>query len=59
MVDLRLLDLAVILDKQLDRIKLSEIISMVRDMRKWKTYVVVSEAGKVLGGCVIREHSNG
>ena len=56
MVDLRLIDLAIILDRELDRVKLKDVLAMMRDMQAWKTYVVVCEAGKVLGGCVLKEH---
>lgn len=56
MVDLRLIDLTMIMSAELQRVKLNDVLDKVRDMKTWKTYVITCEAGKVLGGCVLREH---
>ena len=58
-IDARLVDLAILISRQLPRMRLSDILGKVREEKTWKSYVISSvETGMVLGGCVLREHKS-
>ena len=57
-IDCRLIDLANLICIELPKMKLIDVISMVRDQQTWKSYVVVSESDKIIGGCIVREHQD-
>ena len=57
-IDGRLIDLAILIQTQLPRMYLEDVLEKVREQDTYKSYVVWSSCAprKVLGGCIVREH---
>ena len=54
----KILDLSLLINAQLPRMSLPDILNKVRQENIWKSYVALDtlNSKQVLGGCVIREH---
>ena len=56
-IDRKLIDLALIIIKELPELEPREVLSKMRDLETWKSFIITTN-GQVLGGYVLCEHQN-
>ena len=55
-IDGKLIDLALVIVRELPEIEPREILNKMRDLETWKSFIITEKGGQVLGGFVMREH---